>query len=226
MGAMKRLRAVRTRPNSIPTTGRSPETLAHQYEFKSIAAFSGSLPKKAVVLDIAAGSSLLGHKVAALRPDITWINIDPIYSDKTLLAELGKNAPANLRFSVGDVVAFSPELKKWRGKADVVLSYWLIPHLSLRTLEPAEAAAKTMWALLKPGGKAMVGPVRQHMLKYDHAFTFAKNDDQQEVARTLARITQLHPFPRAIQAVGNRYNLHVGNHLLAFVHGIRQKLSD
>lgn len=222
---MKQLRAVRTRPNSIPTTGRSPETLARQYGFKDVADFSASLPKNAVVLDIAAGASLLGHRVAALRPDITWTNIDPIYSDVAVLGELARHAPPNLHFMVGDVVAFSPPLKKLKDSADVVLSYWLIPHLSIHNLAPAEAAAKTMWELLKPGGVAYVGPLRRHMLRYDRAHRFTKDDDKLSTAKMLARATRLHPLPRVIQGVGNRYNLHVGNHILAFVHGLRQKSS-
>jgi 2-polyprenyl-3-methyl-5-hydroxy-6-metoxy-1,4-benzoquinol methylase len=196
-----------------------------QYGFKTVSDFAASLPNGALVLDVAAGVSLLGHAVASLRPDVRWVNIDLIYKEVGLLARLAKDAPANVEFMVGDVVAFSPPLKKLKGQADVVLSYWLIPHLSLKELAPAEAAAKTMWELLKPGGQAFVGPLRQHIFRYDRALRFTKNDDKLKNAQALARASQLHPVPRAIQAVGNRYNLHVGNHLLAFVHGIRQKRS-
>jgi hypothetical protein len=46
--------------NNVPTTGRTPEFLAKRYGYISLDQFAAALPKKALVLDVGAGLSLLG----------------------------------------------------------------------------------------------------------------------------------------------------------------------
>ncbi len=82
-------------PKNVPTTGRTPEFLAKRYGFSSIDELIDDIPKNATVIDVGAGMSLLGHAVAARRPDVTWFNVDPYYKkERALLAR--SDAPKNV----------------------------------------------------------------------------------------------------------------------------------
>lgn len=139
-----------------PTTARSADKLARRHGFENLAELAESLPAKANVLDIGAGASPFGREVAALRPDISWTNVDYSYRDPAILAEASHEAPDNLRFVAGDATQLEtlcePE------SADAVFSYWLMPHLSLEEDAPALAAAKQMHMVAKPGAFLSVGP--------------------------------------------------------------------
>jgi hypothetical protein len=216
-------RAIATQRNTIPSTGRTPHFLAKQYGFDSAVRFADALPEKAIVIDVGAGISRLGHFVTKHRPDITWVNADLAYANPEMLAEASKDAPDNLEFVAGDVIAFSPELHSFRGKADRVYSYWMMPHLSLNNMTLAEKAAGTMWELLKPGGQLAIGPIRSGWYYYRHSLQFSKRTPRSQTAKVIARATKLHWLPRKIQALGNRYNVHIGSRILAVVHRWQQK---
>jgi 2-polyprenyl-3-methyl-5-hydroxy-6-metoxy-1,4-benzoquinol methylase len=220
---MDSFRAAHTQKDSIPSTGRTPRFLAKQYGFDSAKRFADAIPSSAIVIDVGSGLSQLGHYVAKARPDIKWVNADLAYANPELLARASQDAPQNLQFICGDVIAFSPELHAYRGKADRVYSYWMMPHLSLNNMTLAEKAAATMWELLKPEGQLAIGPIRSGWWYYKHSLQFGKRTPKQQTAKVIAQATKLHWLPRKIQALGNRYNVHVGNHLLAFMHWWQQK---
>jgi hypothetical protein len=220
---MSGARAIATQRNQIPSTGRTPHFLAKQYGYDSAKRFADALPEGAVVIDVGSGVSKLGHFVAKHRPDITWVNADLAYANPDLLTEASEGAPDNLEFVAGDVIAFSPELHAFRGKADRVYSYWMLPHLSINSPTLAEKAAGTMWELLKPSGQLAIGPIRSGWLYYKHSLQFGKRTPKTQAAKVIARATKLHWLPRKIQGLGNRYNVHVGNHVLAVLHWLQQK---
>lgn len=220
---MDSFRAAKTQKDSIPSTGRTPRFLAKQYGFNSAKLFADAIPGHAIVIDVGAGLSRLGHYVAKARPDVTWVNADLAYANPELLEHASKEAPDNLKFICGDVIAFSPELNAYHGKADRVYSYWMMPHLSLHNITLAEKAAGTMWELLKPEGQLAIGPIRHGWLYYKHSLQFAKRTPKTQAAKVIARETSLHWLPRKVQAIGNRYNIHIGNHILALVHWVQAR---
>jgi hypothetical protein len=167
--------------------------------------------------------SQLGHYVAKARPDVKWVNADLAYANPELREHASEGAPDNLEFICGDVIAFSPELHAYKGKAHRVYSYWMMPHLSLNNVTLAEKAAGTMWELLRPDGLLAIGPIRSGWLHYKHSLHFGKRTPKSQAAKVIARATKLHWVPRKIQALGNRYNVHVGNHILAVMHRLQRK---
>lgn len=205
---------------SIPTTGRTPAFLARRYGYPNVAELIRLIPYGAKVVDIGAGTSLLGHAVTLARPDITWWNVDLCYKDADVVSRLTVQAPPNLRFSPGDIVAFSPDLKKLTGKVDCVFSYWLLPHLSVNSLAPAEQAAGHMWELLADGGRIIAGPAYPHgfasMRRRSRAVRFTKALSRRHVARELAQATRAAWLPRMVLWAGNNFGIHLGKHMIRF----------
>jgi hypothetical protein len=80
-----------------------------------------------------------------------------------------------------------------------------------------------MWELLNPEGFLMIGPIRSGWLHYKHSLQFSKRTPKTQVAKVVARATKLHWLPRKVQALGNRYNVHVGNHILAIMHRLQSR---
>ena len=140
----------------LPTTGRGAEALARKHGYKNLASLVRSLPPKAKVLDVGAGASPLGKEIALLRPDIHWTNLDFGYYDKQILDEAKKGAPPNLKLVAGDVTRLEAFVKP--NSMDAVFSYFLFPHLSTYDEQLALAAAKQVYATLKPGGVSVIGP--------------------------------------------------------------------
>lgn len=143
-----------------PTTNRSAGFLAARYEFSGIrklAKLAEKLPLEATVLDVGAGASPFGKAVAKRRPDITWINLDYSYHDSAILKEVTEDTPPNVQHIAGDATKlhehFDPE------SFDATFSYWLFPHLSLESPEPARLAAKSILNVTKMGGSMALGPV-------------------------------------------------------------------
>jgi hypothetical protein len=203
-------------PDHIPSTGRKTMFQASQLGYASVEAFAKSLPGAAVVIDVGAGWSRLGHEVTALRPDIRWINVDPCYAGKTAI----QNALSNLEFLSEDIVKGSAKLAELNGTADLVYSYWMLPHLSLESDKPARAAIDPMYDLLKPEGKLVIGPIKRlglglfSLYRYKGTVTYTKAQPKEDVATDVVRKTKLWWLPRAIQLFSNRHNIHLGAKLV------------
>jgi len=204
-------------PKQIPTTGRKVDFHVRQLGYNSLQDFATSLPKNAVVADVGAGLSRLGHHVAELRADITWVNIDPCFKDKGILENVRRNLPANVTLYDGNIVnGFKPpkELKKG---VDIVFSYWLLPHLSLESDEPAKKACKHMLELLKPSGRLIVGPVRSWGLgllspyRYKGTVLHSKKENPDKVAADIISKTKLWWLGRMVQLFSNRHQIHVAS---------------
>lgn len=140
-------------------TERPAELLARLHGHETVADLAASLPVDARVLDVGAGASPFGREVAALRPDVTWVNVDFAYDDPAVLADLEEGAPDNLVHAVGDATMLAEQYPA--DSFDAVYSYWLLPHLSIDAPEPAIEAAKGMFTVTKPGGVVSVGPRTQ-----------------------------------------------------------------
>lgn len=202
-------------PDHIPSTGRKTKFQAQQLGHPSVDVFATSLPKAAIVIDVGAGWSQLGHEVAHKRPDIRWINVDPCYADKKLSAS-SEGLPPNLEFLADDITQSSSKLDSLKASADLVYSYWLLPHLSLESNSPAQAAAAHMYDLLKPTGKLVVGPVRRFGFgllspyRYKGIQAYTKGQTREWVAAEIVKRTKLWWLPRIIQLFSNRYHIHIG----------------
>lgn len=189
------------------TTDRPAEMLAHKHGFESVAQLAETLPEGARVLDVGAGASPFGKEVAALRPDVTWVNFDYSYQDPAILEEVSKDAPANVEHAFGDATklaeTYEPE------SFDAVFSYWLLPHLSIDEAEPARAAAKGIFAVTKPGGLMSVGPKasqkRLPSLKSGDAIQIVKDEhvDPDSYADSVVAQTKLSKSVRYTQKLAN-----------------------
>lgn len=204
-------------PRQIPTTGRKVGFQVKQLGFTSAKGFASSLPKDAVIADVGAGLSRLGHEVAALRPDITWVNIDPGYKDKGILATASQNLPSNVILLDANIVeGFKKLPKPLEHKADLVYSYWLLPHLSLENDQTARKACGHMFELLKPNGRLVVGPVRHWGLGLLSPFRYKGNaihsaqDNKDTVISETINQTRLWWLARMVQLFSNKYGIHVG----------------
>lgn len=203
-------------PKHIPTTGRKVKFQLKQLEFPSLETFAASLPKGAVVADVGAGLSRLGHEVGALRSDITWINIDPAYAFPSIHQAASKNLPSNVSLCAGDIVKGFTLSEELRNGADLVYSYWLLPHLSLEDDSVASAACEHMLDLLKPTGKLAIGPVRHWGLallppfRYSGTVWHDKTEEREAVITDCLAKTKLWWLARLVQLFTNRYQLHLG----------------
>lgn len=140
-----------------PTTSRTADFLSRKYGFESVAELAASLPKGAQVLDVGSGASPFGRDVAKLRPDVSWTNFDYSYSDPKILDEVTKGSPDNVRYISGDATRltqfYMPET------FDAIFSYWMMPHLSIYSPEPAKKAARAIFTLARKGAVISIGPV-------------------------------------------------------------------
>lgn len=199
----------------IPTTGRKDTFLAKQLGFTSVEAFAESLIKNAVIADVGAGVSQLGHSVTKLRPDVVWVNIDPCYADPKILKPINNIAPGSLYFFAGDIVQGFKRPKQLLSGADLVFSYWLLPHLSVQDNKVASKAVGEMYNLLKPAGTLAVGPVRTLGLgllspfRYKGTARFTKSTSRDQVGHDVVKQTRLWWLPRTIQRLANKHNIHL-----------------
>lgn len=189
------------------TTDRSAELLARKHGYDSIAQLAEELPEGARVLDVGAGASPFGKEVAKLRPDISWVNFDFSYQDPDILKEAEQGAPDNVECIFGDATrldeVFGAE------SFNIVFSYWLMPHLSLDNVEPAERVAEAMVMVTKPGGQISVGPIvgKNHFLsiKSGNSLRIYKDEDKstESYVREIVDATKLSGLSRTLQKNAN-----------------------
>lgn len=141
-----------------PMTGRGANALAHRYGFRNSRALAADVPEGGVVADIGAGRSPLGRLVAAARPDITWVNFDYRYNDPQAIEKLRAKAPENVEYVAGDILEPPEELTARR--YDRLYSFWMLPHLTLESSEPAAQALDTMLSLTRESGTLRLGPTK------------------------------------------------------------------
>lgn len=207
-------------PKQIPTTGRRADFHVQQLGYNSLKDFATSLPKNAVVADVGAGLSRLGHHVAELRKDITWVNIDPCYKDKGVLKKARENLPPNVTLCDTNIVDGFKAPEELRDGADLVFSYWLLPHLSLESNTPAETACRHMLELLKPTGKLIVGPVRNWGLglfspyRYKGTISYARKENPDTAIAEIVSQTKLWWLGRIVQLFSNRHQIHLASKLV------------
>ncbi len=191
-----------------PTTERLAESLAQRHGFESIAHLAAILPKGAYVMDAGAGASPFGKEVAALRPDITWVNFDYSYNDPAILEDISRDAPGNVMYIAGDVTRleelYPPET------FDAVFSYWLLPHLSLEDKEPAEEAVRALFMITKTDGLISIGPKvgrKKHLpsVKRHDAVGIPKTSDMDidVFTKGIVTATALKGLNRSIQKLSN-----------------------
>src|SRR6266705_5282378 len=110
-----------------PHTGRDASMLAADYGFGNVDDLARRLPDEATVVDVGAGLSPFGCTIAALRPDITWINTDRRYPDIVPWAQdrYDGDPPSNVKYVKDDIVRtqLPPAF------ADLVFSSALLPHI-------------------------------------------------------------------------------------------------
>ena len=199
--------------SSIPTTGRTPEFLAKQFGYRSVMEMVDKLKSNCVVYDIGAGKSLLGNTITSYRKDIKWINIDPCYKSSKYnnLIDIDN---CNLYFLSLDI-SNKNDLKKIKNKkADYIFTYWLLPHLSTDTDEPAIKIIKSIYELLALDGIMTVGPIKQvgfgflSPWRYKSSLTYSKSDDLNIITRKLLKATKLWWLPKKLQGFSNKHNIH------------------
>jgi len=189
------------------TTDRPGEMLARKHGFESMAQLAESLPQNARVLDVGAGASPFGKEVAALRPDITWVNFDYSYQDPAILEDITKDAPGNAEYVAGDATKLAETYKP--ESFDAVFSYWLLPHLSLDDPAPAREAAKAVFTVTKTGGLMSVGPKASQKklpsLKAGKAIQVVKDEnlDAESYADRVVAETRLSKTVRYTQKLAN-----------------------
>lgn len=135
---------------------RSGAKLVSCYGFRDVASFAADLPSGASVLDVGAGRSTFGHEVAALRDDISWLNVDQHGRSITGSPDERSAVPSNLEFLAANVLDL-PEALAGR-RFDQVLSYWMLPYITLAGRDLGLLAAKNMLSAAKPEGKISIGP--------------------------------------------------------------------
>ena len=192
----------------VPTTDREANLISQKHGFESVAELAASLPEGANVIDVGSGASPFGREVAELRPDISWTNYDYSYNDPRILDEVSDGAPSNVRYVAGDATKLSelydPE------SFDAVFSYWMIPHLSIDSPEPAKEAAKAMFTLAKDGALISIGPAAVPSLKsfvvQVKAYKVVKDKEliAETFADTIVAKTKLPRFARFTQKTANK----------------------
>ncbi len=198
---------------SVPTTGRNPRFQAAQLGYASVADFAQSLPENAVVFDVGAGVSRLGHEVTAARNDIHWTNLDPYYA-------ANKSVDGLVHFLSDDIVSPRSTSSHTHGTADLVYSYWMLPHLSLEDDDTARKALMHMNKMLNKNGRLVIGPAKQTGIgllspfRYKGTLSFSKQEITEETIDHIIARTKLWWLPRLIQRFSNRHNIHILRHFV------------
>jgi hypothetical protein len=208
--------------SSIPTTGRKPDYLAKQFGYLSVDDMAKKLKRSCTVFDIGSGTSTLGNEVTVKRGDIKWINIDPCYADAEY-ANFFDNTDGNVEL-LGLDICSKNDLSKLKGrKADYILSYWLLPHLSTHSNKPALLMADSMHALLENDGVMIIGPIRKLGLgllspwRYKSSIRFNQSDEVGDVKKGILHATKLWWLPRIVQGLSNKYNIHIAKKFVGAV---------
>ena len=195
----------------VPTTDREGDFLSKKHGFDGVAELAASLPKGAQVLDVGSGASPFGREVAELRPDVTWTNFDYSYNDPRILNEVSARAPGNIHYVAGDATKldeiYDPE------SFDAIFSYWMVPHLSIDSPEPAKEAVRAMFSLAKVGAPISIGPVsskgrganiRSFFVQGNaHKVVKSAGMNPDEFADTIVAKTKLPRFARFTQKTAN-----------------------
>jgi len=147
-----------------PITDREAELLAQYYGYQSIPAFCQSVPEGAEVIDVGAGLSDFGHRIASERPDIQWTNFDIRYkrgyiepSHATDLEVLQDKAPSNVHYVGGNILELHPELKHQTFAR--VFSYYMLQHVARNGRGLAFDAVLNLIGLAAPQGTISIGPL-------------------------------------------------------------------
>ncbi len=195
----------------IPTTGRKTKFQIRQWGYKDVQSLAKSFPKNAVIIDVGAGLSQFGQAITDVRDDIRWINVDPYYAE----SDLNARAKPHMTYLAENILSPGSQLKKLTGTADVVYSYWMLPHLSLLNDEQAGVALQNMTELLKEDGHLIIGPVRQLGLgilspfRYKGTIRISKTEINDGTTDKVISKTKLWWLPRKIQLFSNRHNIHI-----------------
>lgn len=198
---------------AIPTTARESKYLLMHMGYESLEQFADSLPNNAYVADIGAGLSRLGHDVAAMRPDIRWVNIDPSY-DLTHIYKLAeKDMPENLSLLSASVFEEGRDVAAMSGQLDLVFSYWLLPHLSIDDWGEAKKAVAAMFSLLNSTGMLKIGPVRTRssiipfMYRYEGVRVWNKSEQSEISVNEVVRATELSPLLKLVHRFLNKHSI-------------------
>jgi ubiquinone/menaquinone biosynthesis C-methylase UbiE len=142
---------------SAPMTGSSANYLAQKYGHGTdVDNFSEQLPQDARILDIGAGRSDLGERVAKQRPDIHWINFDIQYTAD----DVNRDLTPNLQFTQGDIL--HPPMT-FSGRFDRIYSYNVLSHFVRFDRPLAKRALTSMVSFTKPEGTVAFGPTNSRM---------------------------------------------------------------
>lgn len=186
---------------NVQTSNRSAEQLARRLRFENLVDFITTLPRRTRVLEVGAGDSAFGPEVAERRPDILWLQYDFSYSHEGVA---GPNS--NLLYVPGGATKLCEDQRVVnRGPFGVVVSYWLLPHLSLYEDEPAKKVVRAMYRLTAPGGKLWIGPDLQHypIRKYAQAFEKDSYEDVEGLTERVVEQTRATGLTRASLLLGN-----------------------
>mgnify|MGYP003606177686 CR=1 FL=1 len=207
--------------SSIPTTGRTPEFLAKQFGYISVEDMANSLKPNCLVFDIGAGKSQLGKIITTHRKDIKWLNIDPCYKNSKYINS-HEQSNQNLEFLSIDITNKDDYDSSSFQQADYIFSYWLLPHLSSKTDEPAIKMIKSIHGLLATEGKMIIGPIKKigfgflSPWRYKSSVIFSKSDDLDTIIIELVKATKLWFLPRIIQDISNKHNIHIARYFVAY----------
>ncbi len=139
-----------------PMTGSDAGYLVGLYgEGMGLDEFAALLPKNARVIDIASGLSNFGVALAALREDISVVNLDIQYSDEEKVGPLREDAPPNVEYVAADALNLPEEML---GQFDYAFSYNFYSHAMRADTLVGRRALEGAMGLLKPHGSLFVGP--------------------------------------------------------------------
>lgn len=139
-----------------PTNGRDANSQAAYYGYASAGDLASSLPPKAKLIDIGAGTSDFGRVIAAARWDVEVTCFDLRYGNANILQQAaGDNPPPNINFVAGDILKIEETDLALNG-FDRAFSSRLIQHIELEDRVLARAALVNIGRLLKADGSMIV----------------------------------------------------------------------
>lgn len=136
--------------------------LAERYGYSSLQDFVADIPEGADVADVGAGQSILGLQVCRMRRDVSWLSIDqnydkiPPYLRRQAWRRGVLRRPRNFDSVTGNALNLTEAVGDRR--FDLVLSYWMLPHIIIDGHDLGLAAADSMLRIAKPTGVVAVGP--------------------------------------------------------------------